>query len=103
MSNSMFGGIVVNRGWTFLKELSNSILSQSKGDHHYVKEVEKAHAEWVAAQNYFENVVEPDLVDYAIYKVEASRRKYMYMLKQAKASGITKDQLIDSNDEEIFS
>ena len=53
--------------------------------------------------NYFENVVDHDLVDYAIYKVEASRRKYMYMLKQAKLNGIINGQLVSNENEEIFS
>ena len=36
------------------------------------------------AKNIFENVSQPDLVDYAIYKVEAAEQKYIYLLKQYK-------------------
>jgi len=50
--------------------------------------VNRAHAEWINAQNYFNSVSEPELVDYAIYNMEAAKRKYMYMLKQAKLRGI---------------
>lgn len=39
---------------------------------------------WHAAQNFFENVSDPDLVDFAIYDMEAARRRYMYMLKRMR-------------------
>ncbi len=46
--------------------------------------IENAKKEWQDAKNIFENVSEPDLVDYAIYKVEAAEQKYIYLLKQYK-------------------
>ena len=59
------------------------------GDKQIVSSVIKAKNEWLAAQNYFDNVSDPDLVDYAIYEMEAARKKYMYLLKQAKSTGNT--------------
>jgi len=53
-------------------------------DKQIVSSVIQAKNEWLAAQNYFDNVSDPDLVDYAIYEIEAARKKYMYLLKQAK-------------------
>jgi len=50
--------------------------------------VEEARAEWISAQKYFESVTDPDLVDHAIYLVEAAQRKYMYLLKRARQEGI---------------
>lgn len=47
-----------------------------------------AREEWVAARNYFDNVADPDLVDHAIYLLEAAERKYMYLLKRAKREGL---------------
>ena len=47
--------------------------------------VEQAKQEWLNARRYFDNVVDPDLVDLAIYTMDAAERKYMYLLKQAKA------------------
>jgi hypothetical protein len=44
--------------------------------------IEKAKKEWEDAKNIFENVSHPDLVDYAIYKIEAAEQKYIYLLKQ---------------------
>lgn len=46
--------------------------------------LENAKKEWEEAKNIFENVSEPDLVDYAIYNVEAAERKYVYLLRQIK-------------------
>jgi hypothetical protein len=39
---------------------------------------------WHAAQNFYENVSDPDLIDFAIFDMEAARRRYMYMLKMAR-------------------
>lgn len=48
----------------------------------------RAREEWLAAKNYFEVVSDPDLVDHAIYVLEAAERKYMYLLKRAKTEGL---------------
>lgn len=50
--------------------------------------VTRARDEWLAAKNYFEMVSDPDLVDHAIYLLEAAERKYMYLLKRAKREGL---------------
>lgn len=46
--------------------------------------VEQAKLEWMCARAYFEQVTDPELVDYAIYQVKASERRYMYLLGQAR-------------------
>lgn len=45
--------------------------------------------EWSDAQSYFNNVSEPELVDYAIHRVDAARVRYMYLLNEAKKLKIT--------------
>ncbi|MDD5017839.1 MAG: DUF2508 family protein [Eubacteriales bacterium] len=50
----------------------------------YATEVRQAYADWQAAENYFDNVADPDLIDFAIYDIEAAKKKYAYMLKKAK-------------------
>ena len=47
-------------------------------------ELRRAKKDWVSAQNYFENVTDPDLIDHAIYKLEAAEAKYTYLLKRAR-------------------
>lgn len=51
--------------------------------------VERARRDWVAAKSYFEAVTDPDLIDHAIFTLEAAERKYMYLIKRAKAEGLT--------------
>lgn len=49
-----------------------------------LKQVENAKNDWLAARSYFDNLSDPELVDYAIYSLEAAERKYMYLLKRLK-------------------
>ena len=50
----------------------------------YAQEAKKAYADWQAAENYFDNVADPDLVDFAIYDIEAAKKKYVYLLRKAR-------------------
>lgn len=49
--------------------------------------IERARAEWIAARTYFDNVTDPELVDHAIFAIEAAERKYMYLLRHAEEFG----------------
>ena len=60
------------------------VLKQPEISQDLIDSVNAAKEEWLAAQIYFENVSEPDLVDFSIYKLEAAKRKYMYLLKLAR-------------------
>ncbi len=51
--------------------------------------IEDARRDWQAAQSYFSQVSEPDLVDHAIHWLAASEKRYMYLLKKAKEEGLT--------------
>jgi len=50
--------------------------------------IRSAHEEWKNAESFFQNVTEPDLVDHAIYRMEAARTRYTYLMKQAREMGI---------------
>ncbi|WP_218915146.1 DUF2508 family protein [Caldanaerobius polysaccharolyticus] len=54
----------------------------------YIEIVEKARQEMKIAEKYFETVSDPDLVDHAIFQMEAARKKYIYLLKCAQLQGI---------------
>ncbi|MCK4258806.1 MAG: YaaL family protein [Halanaerobiales bacterium] len=74
--------------WTDFRVDKNNLLN----------EITDAKNEWVQAQTYFQNVIDPDLIDHAIYLLEAAEAKYSYLLKQARDSSsshtiIVKDQL----------
>ena len=49
-----------------------------------IDEVEQARLEWQLARRFFESVTDPDLIDYAIYNLQASERRYAYLLKLAR-------------------
>jgi hypothetical protein len=49
--------------------------------------IEKARRELIAAQSFFECVSEPDMVDHAIYSLQAAERKYAYLIKYAREKG----------------
>ena len=46
----------------------------------YIEEVKLAWRQWQSTISFFENVVEPELVEVAIYSMEAAKRKYVYMI-----------------------
>lgn len=58
-----------------------------------VELVYQAHREWEQAKTLFNEVRDPDLVDHAIYAMEAAERKYMYLLKQAKKENIVDESI----------
>jgi len=50
--------------------------------------VDEARRSWQAALREF-NFAEKDFVDYSSYKIIASQKRYIYLLKQAQDSGTT--------------
>jgi len=48
------------------------------------EEIKSAYREWEDAKNYFEYVSEPELVDYAVFAIEAAKRRFMYMLRKCR-------------------
>ena len=63
----------------FIKSDKNNIEEEE-----LLNSVKEAHREWLAKEEYFNHATDPDLVDFAIYDIEASRRKYTYLLKKVK-------------------
>lgn len=55
--------------------------------------VEAARQEWVAARNYFDQVVDPDLVDFAVLSIGAAEKRYMFLLSEARRAGVQVDPL----------
>lgn len=48
------------------------------------KAAEQARLDWIYANKYYEDLTDTDLIDYAIYMILASERKYMYMIRKIK-------------------
>lgn len=57
-------------------------------DEEFIKTVFIAKQEMLDAQSYFDNVTAPELVDHAIYKMEAAKAQYVYLIKLAKDKGL---------------
>ncbi|MEW6725257.1 MAG: YaaL family protein [Bacillota bacterium] len=48
--------------------------------------VDEARREWQTALAYFETVTDPDLIDQAIFMIEAAEKRYMYLLRLVRES-----------------
>lgn len=49
-----------------------------------LKEIEQTKTELEAAYSQFENVIDPDLINYCIYHINAIQERYTFLLKQMK-------------------
>lgn len=76
-----------------LAGMKNGMLSEDtdRESREMLECVQKAMTEWCEAEQFFENVSEPELVDYAIFRIEACKKRYTYLLKKAKDMGIRVD------------
>lgn len=64
-----------------------------------IKEIKAAQLEIKVAENFFDFVDDPELIDVAIYDLEAKKSRYSYLIKIAKERGIKnslKDCLVES-------
>lgn len=64
-----------------------------------IKEIKKAQTEIISAEKFFQFVNDPELVDVAIYNLEAKKSRYRYLIKIAKEKGVKrslKESLIES-------
>ncbi|AEM77575.1 MULTISPECIES: DUF2508 family protein [Thermoanaerobacter] len=77
----------------YLKEIAvtKNIYDYNSENYQLVNEVRQTIKELKDAEIYFQSVTDPDLVDYAIYRLESLKRKYIYLLKKAKEEGINFD------------
>lgn len=55
-----------------------------------IKEIKKARNDVATAENFFQFINDPELVDVAIYNLEAKKSRYRYLIKLAKEKGIKK-------------
>ena len=55
-----------------------------------IREINKAKTDVRTAENFFQFFSDPELVDVAIYNLEAKKSRYRYLIKIAKEKGIKK-------------
>lgn len=74
----------------YLKNIANGINAQEteNSKESIYNSIESAKKDWEDAKNIFDNVTNPDLIDYAIYNVDATEKRYTYLLKQIKSGNI---------------
>ncbi|HZJ83428.1 MAG TPA: YaaL family protein [Clostridia bacterium] len=72
-------------------------MDHSNEETEFMELIIEARNEWLQAQNCFDNASDPDLVDYAIYRLEAAKRKYIYLIKQARLSGFENTHMVEEN------
>jgi len=53
-----------------------------------LENLEQARREWKYAKLYFNCVMDPDLIDHAIFYMGATEKKYIYLLKRAREEGL---------------
>ena len=66
----------------------NKILNKDKEKQKLIKEINRAQLDVRTAQLFFQYVSDPELVDVAIYELEAKKSRYRYLIKVAKEKGI---------------
>ena len=79
-----------------LSKLSPVEESMGTKEKDFFELVEEARLEWWAAATHFNHVTDHDLVDYAIYAMDAAERKYTFLLKKADKEGYRLPATIDA-------
>ena len=73
----------------FLQLVRQKLYAEQPQQMPLVRMVQDAKEDWIYAKRYFNMVDDVDLIDYAVYRIAATERKYMYLLKDAKQEGAT--------------
>ncbi len=73
--------------WRRLIKLWGADQCNGKSNSNMADIIDQARLEWLAAQNYYRTVTDPDLIDYSIFLIKAYERRYMYLLKKARQEG----------------
>lgn len=69
----------------FADRLEGRVELPPSAEAEYTREAMRALEAWHAAESYFNSVSDPDLIEYAMYEVEAARRKYEYLMRKLRS------------------
>ena len=72
-------------------EILFSTLKYTEDQKDTIMQLEEAKLEWESARKYFQVADDPKLVDYAIYREDQSKARYIYFLLEARRKNITID------------
>lgn len=79
---------IINTIEGLYKKFNLQTPEEENENYEFVQNIADAREEWKTAEKFFHTVSDPDLVDHAIYKLEAAKTRYIYLLKKAKEEGI---------------
>lgn len=85
MKENALQGIMDTLGLRWFDDNQQRINQEQEG---MLTQIEDARREWLSARTYFNSVLDPDLVEHAVYVNQAAEKRYMYLLKQAKEQNI---------------
>lgn len=88
-TNLVIKKIKKNKLFTNLKKIISYKGSEKEAIDGLLLAIDKAKQEMYDAQNYFDNAADPELIDHAIYKIEAAKSKFTFLIKQAKEKEIS--------------
>jgi len=71
----------------YIDLMLKSFKEEKSEEQQIIEGLNDAYRDWQAKEEYFKWVTDPDLIDYAIYEIKASKIKYSYFLKKAKEMG----------------
>lgn len=74
-------------------------INKNKEKQKLIKEIKRAQLDVETAEHFFQLVTDSELVDVAIYELEAKKSRYRYLIKIAKERGIKKtlqESLVES-------
>lgn len=64
--------------------------SEEEREEELVIQIDKARKEWNVAQSQLDQMSDPELIDYAVYRLKAAEKRYMYLLKKAEQKGVSR-------------
>lgn len=81
----------LNQLMSMISGMINNTLFNKRGceEDDFLEVVQRARQEMIDSQIYFDSVTDPQLIDHAIYRMEAAKSHYVYLIKQAKAKNIS--------------
>lgn len=78
----------VKKLWEKWTSASQTDVAEPTEEEKFMEELNKAHQEWQLAQARLDLLSKPELIDHAIFVLEAAEKKYSFFLRQAKEKGI---------------
>lgn len=81
------GGLMMDNIKQILKEVYHSFFIVEQQDQQ-MEELLKAKKEWENAKLIFQDATNPEVIDYAIFQLDAAERKYMCLLQQIRHNQI---------------